>query len=93
MKHGRVSTAAPAAWTIRAPRWAATDGGTLSNADSYSPAISANGRFVVFTSLADNLVPGDHNHAFDVFVRDSATGRTARVAASSIDSGGRTARF
>ncbi|MCH8805675.1 MAG: PD40 domain-containing protein [Planctomycetes bacterium] len=37
---------------------------------SNSPAISADGRQVVFESFADNLVPGDTNQAPDVFVRD-----------------------
>ena len=32
--------------------------------------VSANGRFVVFTSDASNLVPGDTNGTTDVFVRD-----------------------
>ena len=34
------------------------------------PAISANGRFVVFDSTGSDLVPGDGNRAADVFVRD-----------------------
>lgn len=34
------------------------------------PVISQGGRFVAFSSLADNLVPGDTNHAEDIFVRD-----------------------
>ena len=41
------------------------DGGHSSN-----PAISANGRFVAFESVASNLVPGDTNGANDVFVHD-----------------------
>ena len=38
----------------------------------FLPAISADGRFVTFTSEASNLVHGDTNHHFDVFVRDFA---------------------
>src|SRR5207253_8937535 len=37
---------------------------------SFSPAVSADGRFVAFDSAASNLVPGDTNGTFDVFVRD-----------------------
>ena len=37
---------------------------------SYSPAISADGRFVLFQSYADNLVPGDTNGLPDLFVHD-----------------------
>lgn len=43
------------------------------------PVISANGRYVAFASAASNLVPGDTNNAYDVFVRDLKTGTTRRV--------------
>src|SRR2546430_666107 len=49
------------------------------------PARSADGRFVAFSSLATNLVPGDTNGYYDVFVRDRHTGTTERV---SVDSAG-----
>src|SRR5690348_15537589 len=42
-------------------------------------SISANGRLVAFVSRAHVLVPGDTNHAYDVFVRDLATGRVERA--------------
>ena len=44
--------------------------GIQGNGWSYSPAISADGRFVAFDSSASNLVPGDTDRAGDVFVRD-----------------------
>jgi hypothetical protein len=47
--------------------------------ESYSPSISADGRYVVFYSLSDNLVAGDTNGAADVFVHDRQTGATERV--------------
>jgi Tol biopolymer transport system component len=50
---------------------------------SYSPAISADGRYVAFESWASNLVAGDTNDRSDVFVRDRATGTTQRVSVSS----------
>ena len=50
--------------------------GGQANAWSESPSISANGRFVAFGSGASNLVPGDTNYAFDVFVHDRLTGTT-----------------
>jgi Tol biopolymer transport system component len=37
--------------------------------DSYSPAISADGRFIAFTSPASTLVRGDENRDTDVFRR------------------------
>jgi hypothetical protein len=38
--------------------------------------ISANGRFVTYWSDADNLVPGDTNGYYDVFLRDLQSGTT-----------------
>jgi hypothetical protein len=70
-----------------------TDAGTLANAGSMWPAITPNGRFVVFTSIASDLVPNDTNGMADVFVHDrdadgngafdeSGPGRTATVRVS-----------
>jgi Tol biopolymer transport system component len=64
---------------------------------SIEPSVSADGRFVAFTSDATNLVPGDTNQCFynlldetfqpgdcpDVFVRDRVTGVTERVSVAS----------
>ena len=41
--------------------------GTQGNGSSPAPNISADGRFVVFESGAENLVSGDNNSAFDIF--------------------------
>jgi Tol biopolymer transport system component len=54
-------------------------GGQPANHNSREPAISADGRFVVFESVASNLVAGDTNHKYDVFVRDRRTQLTRRV--------------
>lgn len=48
---------------------------------SYHPAISRNGRWVAFASLANNLVPGDTNPGSDVFLYDRATGNMIWVTA------------
>lgn len=53
--------------------------GGPSDLPSYSPAISADGRYVAFYSPADNLVDGDHNRANDVFVRDRQAHKTYRI--------------
>ncbi len=53
--------------------------GTEGNSDSRTAAISSNGRYVAFSSLADNLVGNDTNIASDVFVHDTSTGTTSRV--------------
>ncbi len=44
-----------------------------------APSISANGRFVVFASEADNLVPDDTNGFEDIFVYDLLLETTTRV--------------
>jgi len=44
--------------------------------------ISGNGRFVVFESLADDLVANDSNHTNDVFVHDLTTGSNRLVSAT-----------
>ena len=45
--------------------------------------ISADGRFVVFASLADNLVSNDKNGSWDIFVHELQTGQTTRASVSS----------
>jgi Tol biopolymer transport system component len=42
--------------------------GTRANGSSQVPALSSNGRFVAFQSLASNFVDGDSNHSSDIFV-------------------------
>jgi Tol biopolymer transport system component len=49
---------------------------------SRSPSISADGRLVVFVSVASNLVQGDTNDDPDVFVRDLESGSTQVVSGS-----------
>jgi Tol biopolymer transport system component len=46
---------------------------------SDTPAMSADGRYIAFTSSAANLVPGDTNGGPDVFIRDLTAGTTVRV--------------
>lgn len=50
---------------------------------SYSPSLSADGRFVGFVSESPDLVPGDTGFGLDVFVHDRVTGRTERVSVRS----------
>ena len=58
--------------------------GSQGNDFSGSSAISADGRYVVFLSLANNLVSGDTNATFDVFVRDRMGGTTELVSLDSL---------
>jgi Tol biopolymer transport system component len=60
--------------------------GAQSDGDSgLHPTISGDGRFVAFYSGATNLVAGDANGVFDVFLRDRQLGSTELV---SVDSAG-----
>src|SRR5262245_28023893 len=52
--------------------------GVQGNRDSFLPFISPDGRFVVFSSLSNNLVAGDTNNKYDVFIRDRLLGTTER---------------
>ena len=63
----------------------ASDGVEGEDGDSNEPAISADGRYVAFSSRATNLVAGDANGVADIFVHDRQTGETTRV---SVDSNG-----
>lgn len=53
------------------------------NNGSGSPSISADGRFVAFSSVANNLIANDTNGFSDIFVRDNVTMQTSRISVSS----------
>ena len=53
--------------------------GEQASGSSRNARISPDGRYVVFESIANNLVPGDSNANVDVFRHDRVTGETVRV--------------
>jgi Tol biopolymer transport system component len=53
--------------------------GVEGNGWSHSPVFSPDGSKVAFASQASNLVPGDTNGTYDIFVKDLATGAIARI--------------
>jgi Tol biopolymer transport system component len=57
--------------------------GGEADADSQQPSISADGRFVAFSSDATDLVAGDTNGYADAFVHDLVSGRTVRASLGS----------
>lgn len=57
--------------------------GTEGNSPSADPAISADGRYVVFSSLADNLDSDDGNQTYDVFRHDTFLHQTWMVSLNS----------
>jgi Tol biopolymer transport system component len=73
-------------WTGATERVSTDSNGVEGNRDSDGwLAISADGRHVLFESDATNLVPGDTNDTYDVFVHDRQTGATQRL---SVDANG-----
>jgi Tol biopolymer transport system component len=67
-------------------RISVTPGREAGNAASFMPSISADGRYVAFDSTATDLLPGDTDRKYDVFLRDRQAGTTTRV---SVDGKGR----
>ena len=57
--------------------------GIQTNSTSNAPAISADGRYVAFASLASNLSEADKNTHWDIFLRDTHTGTTTMVSVRS----------
>ncbi|MEM9378998.1 MAG: hypothetical protein AAGB93_03535 [Planctomycetota bacterium] len=53
------------------------------NSLSLAPDISGDGRYVVWSSNASNLVAGDSNGTWDVFLRDLQAGVTERISLTS----------
>src|SRR5689334_4892864 len=68
-------------------------GGVQSNGPSVDYALSADGRIVAFQSYGSNLVPGDTNGTYDIFVRDLQTGQTSQASVSSAGVGAETNSF
>ena len=62
--------------------WNSTNTGA-GNFNSRSPSISANGRYVAFSSNASDLIPNDTNSNNDIFVRDRVNNTTELVSVNS----------
>ena len=65
--------------TGRTTRASVSSSGGQGNGNSYDCTLSADGRFVLFTSMASNLVPEDSNPWSDIFLRDLQLGTTRRI--------------
>ena len=63
----------------------ATDGTQADGDSTVYPGrcMSPDGRYVVFSSLATNLVPNDTNGLEDIFLHDRVIGRTERISVAS----------
>ena len=60
-----------------------TQGNDISQMAATGSQVSADGRYVVFTSTSSNLVAGDANGQQDVFVKDTLTGTVTLVSTDS----------
>lgn len=69
--------------TEQTQRVSVASDGMQGNNTSTLDHLSSDGRYVVFSSTASNLVPGDTNGTGDVFVRDIQTGQVTRVSITS----------
>ena len=63
-------------------RISVTNAGAEANSNSVAPSISATGRYIAFRSDASNLVTGDMNSFWDIFVRDRKLGSTEIISVS-----------
>ncbi|HTF87663.1 MAG TPA: calcium-binding protein [Planctomycetota bacterium] len=58
--------------------------GVQANGPSEFPTASDDGRYVVFSSNANNLVAADGNGFYDIFLSDRSNGSTVRVSEASV---------
>ncbi len=57
--------------------------GALGDGPSFGATMSGDTRYVLYTSWATNLVPGDTNAVRDIFLRDRLLGTTERISVTS----------
>jgi Tol biopolymer transport system component len=74
-------------------RVSVTSSGVQGDAESIGPAISGDGRFVLFQSAATNLVAGDTNDASDIFLHDRSIGATTLLSRNGAGDSGNDASF
>jgi Tol biopolymer transport system component len=68
--------------TRRTQRLSVSSSGAQSDFQSYSVFVASDGKRTAFDSGGSNLVPRDINHAGDVFVHNTRTGRTHLISRS-----------
>ena len=72
-------------WTATTERVSLDSAEAEGNSDSFRASLSSDGRFVAFYSFATNLVAGDTNAVYDVYVRDRVLGTTERASVDSAE--------
>ena len=61
-----------------------TPSGGQSSGQLDAPSISADGRYIAYSSTASDLVPSDTNGVQDVFVQDRSSGLTERISVADL---------
>ena len=81
-----LAATAHAAWaSVSTKQVSVTRRGGDPKGDSFNRSISADGRYVAFSSRAGNMVPDDHTiYWYDVFVRDLVAGTTVRASVDTV---------
>jgi hypothetical protein len=77
--NGKTDIFAYAVQTGNITRASISSGGAEGDGASQLPAVNGSGRYIAYTSAADNLVANDTNAQSDAFVHDQSTGVTYRV--------------
>jgi hypothetical protein len=70
-------------WAGTTRRVSQTRAGEQADNVSDGPQLTPDGRHILFTSAASNLVPGDINESWDIFVQDLRTRRSVLVSRAS----------
>lgn len=70
-------------FTSTTSRVSVSSSGAQADNESWFPSLSWDGRYVVFESGASNLVDGDTNGSWDIFVHDRLTHTTTRASVTS----------
>lgn len=84
-----ISTPAVPSWGAGATltRVSVSTDGQQPDLSTYDSSVTPDGRYVVFASNATNLVAGDLNHGFDIFLHDVVAGTTERISVNSDEMG------
>lgn len=82
------STASAYPRPVRVERENVSQIGALADSISYLPAISPDGRFVIFYSAANNLTPGGNNGQRQLYLRDRTTGQVEMISVANDGSPG-----
>ncbi len=77
-----LATSASAGPSTATMRVSVSSAGVQADRDAYAVGLSANGQLVLINAQATDLVPGDTNERWDVFVHDRSNGKTERVSVS-----------